>query len=207
LGLGGILGHKANYCHDGEYPVRSGALSILIHPLSFRERNSVLKNSLVPVSERRLGTQSPRFAVFWSGLGVLDLVREHSSLWQRLFQQPGNTLAARIPKKIGAGVRNHPRRRRLMSKLAVPAAFIFSRDALDTYARLTVSPAEAAPRVRAISLATLSALPHQASHHVEHQRPPRACILRPSPRLSRACPRQPRAPNGLLYAFSRLPLR
>src|SRR5215216_2280624 len=51
-----------------------------------------------------------------------------------------------------------------MSKLAVPVAFIFSRDALDTYARSTVRPAE-------------SALPRQASY-VEHQ-PPRACILRP----------------------------
>ena len=51
-----------------------------------------------------------------------------------------------------------------MSKLAVPVAFIFSRDALDTYARLTVHPAEAAPRVRVISLATLSALPYEASH-------------------------------------------
>ena len=74
-----------------------------------------------------------------------------------------------------------------MSKLAVPAVFIFYRDALDTYARLTAAPAEAALRVLRILLATLSALPHEASH-TEDQRP-RACILRPSARLSRRCPR------------------
>jgi hypothetical protein len=34
-----------------------------------RKRSSVLKNSLVPFSEPRLGTQSPSFAVFWSGFG------------------------------------------------------------------------------------------------------------------------------------------
>ena len=34
-----------------------------------------------------------------------------------------------------------------MSKLAVPDVFIFYRDALDTYARLTATPAEAALRV------------------------------------------------------------
>jgi hypothetical protein len=77
-----------------------------------------------------------------------------------------------------------------MSKLAVPASFIFSRDALYTYARSTVAPAEARPRVRQILLATLSAPPHEASH-VEHQ-PPRACILRPSARLSRGCALAPR---------------
>jgi len=74
-----------------------------------------------------------------------------------------------------------------MSKLAVPAVFIFYRDALDTYARLTATPAEAALRVLQILLATLSALPHEASH-TEDQRPC-ACILRPSARLSRRCPR------------------
>ena len=73
-----------------------------------------------------------------------------------------------------------------MSKLAVPAVFIFYRDALDTYARLTATPAEAALRVLQILLATLSALPHEASHG-EHQCP-RAFILRPSARLSRRCP-------------------
>ncbi len=74
-----------------------------------------------------------------------------------------------------------------MSKLTVPAVFIFYRDALDTYARLTATPAEAALRVLQILLATLSALPHEASH-TEDQRP-RARILRPSARLSRRCPR------------------
>ena len=88
-----------------------------------------------------------------------------------------------------------------MSKLAVPAVFIFYRDALDTYARLTATPAEAALRVLQILLATLSALPHEASH-TEDQRP-RACILRPSARLSRRCPR-PLLCIG--YGFPRRPL-
>jgi hypothetical protein len=35
----------------------------------FREHPSVLKNSLVPFTEPRIGTQSPSFAVFWSGFG------------------------------------------------------------------------------------------------------------------------------------------
>ena len=52
----------------------------------------------------------------------------------------------------------------MSKKLAVPAIFIFYRDALDTYARLTATPAEAALRVLQILLATLSALPHEASH-------------------------------------------
>ncbi len=74
-----------------------------------------------------------------------------------------------------------------MSKLAVPAVFIFYRDALDTYARLTATPAEAALRVLQILLATLLALPHEASHTEDPRS--RACILRPSARLSRRCPR------------------
>src|SRR5436190_20486768 len=55
---------------------------------SFLEFLSVLKNSLVAFSERRLGTQSPSFAVFWSGFGCFRPSSGAQVALATTFQQP-----------------------------------------------------------------------------------------------------------------------